>query len=443
MKRRFASLMVVMASGCQLVVGSYSSGGGDAGSPGNDGGTSADVTMTDSAGQDGAELDATDAEAGSDAEAGGDASVLDGGPDASGCVEGVQRCVGQTVETCTSSGTWGNPWLCATGMCTGGGCSGSTPGASNPSCTLGGDGLTNCGAGSESCCTSQDVIGGVYDRTYSSDDAGLSDSASVSGFRLDKYLVTVGRFRQFVEAWDLGNATPGNADGKHAHLRSGSGLVDSASAIGAYEPGWVAGDDANILSPSESELASCVITADGSTTPYSTWTTTPAGQETLPINCVNWYEAYAFCIWDGGFLPSEAELEYAAAAGSQQREYPWGPTDPGTSNEYAVYGCYYPLGSDGSCTGIGDIAPVGSIPAGAGNWGQLDLAGDVFAWALDEYAPYVDPCVDCAYLSGASTRTLRGGAFVYDEASLQPRSRDSSTPVSRNGAFGFRCARTP
>jgi formylglycine-generating enzyme required for sulfatase activity len=45
-------------------------------------------------------------------------------------------------------------------------------------------------------------------------------------------------------------------------------------------------------------------------------------------------EAYAFCIWDGGFLPSEAEWECAAAGGPDQREYPWGSTDPGTANLY-------------------------------------------------------------------------------------------------------------
>ena len=58
---------------------------------------------------------------------------------------------------------------------------------------------------------------------------------------------------------------------------------------------------------------------------FSTWTNTPdtvGTGETRPIDCVTWYEAQAFCIWDGGRLPTEAEWNYVAA-GSQQRVYPW------------------------------------------------------------------------------------------------------------------------
>ncbi len=73
-----------------------------------------------------------------------------------------------------------------------------------------------------------------------------ADPATVSGFRLDKYEVTVGRFRQFVKAWNGGAGwTPPPGSGKHAHLNGGQGLANSGSP-GTYEPGGSRTDDANV-----------------------------------------------------------------------------------------------------------------------------------------------------------------------------------------------------
>ncbi len=169
------------------------------------------------------------------------------------------------------------------------------------------------------------------------------------------------------------------------------------------------------------------------------------------MNFVNWYESYAFCIWDGGFLPSEAEWEYAAAGGSQQREYPWGSTEPGTANQYAVYAdattgeCFYPSFAPLPCVGVANIAPVGYAAQGAGLWGQLDLAGDVWQWNMDWRAySYVDPCVDCAdFTATPSGRVFRGGDFSSDASNLLPPLRMSAAPEVHQYTLGFRCARTP
>jgi formylglycine-generating enzyme len=261
-----------------------------------------------------------------------------------------------------------------------------------------------------------------------------------------------------VKAWN-GGWLPAMGSGKHAHLNGALGLANAANDAGlAYEPGWVPTDDRNIV-PTDANLRCGA----------SSWTTSAGSEDGLPINCINWYEAYAFCIWDGGFLPSNAKWEYAAAGGSQQREYPWGPTDPGKGNQYAIYDCDYPDGS-GVCTGLGNIAPVGTASMGAGLWGQLDLAGNVDQWTLDWYGTaYVGSATDSAVLttslpegvpegdggtvscsSGAAVagRVIRGGD-IFSNYTVDlgpgtfPNRSDCDTPTDRSGTIGLRCARTP
>jgi formylglycine-generating enzyme required for sulfatase activity/poly(3-hydroxybutyrate) depolymerase len=364
------------------------------------------------------------------------------------CPGGQTKCNGVCVSEPTDPGNCG---ACATR------CRGDAPFCYQGTCTTppsscqpGGLGMSNCGANSESCCTSLEVTGGTYYRTYDArslqgvpdvaPDGGptdLADPATVSSFRLDKYLVTVGRFRQFVTAVlprDGGAGwLPPPGSGKHTHLNGGNGLVATG---GAFEPGWLASDDANIA-PTDSNL-----TANGA---YATWTSSPGEDENLPVTDANWYEAYAFCIWDGGFLPSDAESEYAAAGGAQQREYPWGATPPGTANDYAIFGdgnglCYFTSG--GTCA----VAPVGYAAQGAGLFGQLDLAGDLWEWNLDWLADYVDPCVDCADMTVvpvSAGRAVRGGNFAIDASNLLSPYRDDYGPVARSNYIGFRCARAP
>jgi len=222
--------------------------------------------------------------------------------------------------------------------------------------------------------------------------------------------------------------------GKHAHLNGGNGLTATG---GGYEPGWVTSDNSNVA-PTDANLF-CNAT-------YQTWTSTPGSNEDLPINCVDWYEAYAFCIWDAGFLPSEAEWEYADVGGSQQQEYPWGSTAPGMTNQYAIYNCFYP-GSDGGsslCTGVGNVAPVGSAPLGAGLWGQLDLVGDMWEWDLAWFASsYVNPCSDCANFTPGASRVIRGSRFATTATELLPTFRQGLDPTTHGFGFGLRCARTP
>jgi formylglycine-generating enzyme required for sulfatase activity len=124
--------------------------------------------------------------------------------------------------------------------------------------------------------------------------------------------------------------------------------------------------------------------------------------------------------------------------------YPWGATDPGTTSQYAIYGCYYPSSSGLCMATVTDIAPVGTATLGAGQWGQLDLAGNLPESTLDWFAsPYTTPCFDCTNTSPATLRTRRGAGFGAPATVLVPSVRQSTAPTGRGRSAGFRCARTP
>jgi formylglycine-generating enzyme required for sulfatase activity len=289
---------------------------------------------------------------------------------------------------------------------------------------------STCGANhADSCCTSLDIPGGVFLRGFDASNVrpGFPDSpASVSAFRLDRYEVTVGRFRAFVEA---GEGTqlrpPAVGAGAHVHLSSSG-----------WDARW------NIQLPADTRQQLSRLRCDAT---FHTWTDDPGVNEDQPINCVSWYEALAFCIWDGGYLPSEAEWNYAAAGGEEQRAYPWSVpagllaidgtrasfwTEPG--------GC---IGdADPDCTSA-DLVNVGGRPAGDGRWGQSDLAGNVDEWTFDLQAKYALPCTDCINLSAGFNHVVRGGSCADNSDSLRTHARRGHEGFIRNWLTGLRCAR--
>lgn len=294
------------------------------------------------------------------------------------CVPTSKQCVGNGTQTCGTDGTWGSTVPCATPYCAFGQCT-----SIQPSC----NGLAaNCGQ-SDSCCSSAVVPGGTFYRSY--DGLTYTDNAypaTISSFRLDKYEVTLGRFRKF----------------------------------------WFASANQTAL---KAAVKSC-------SSPPSQWTDSPGPYENVPMNCISWSEASAFCAWDGGRLPTEAEWNYAASGGSEQRVYPWS-VPPGNATIDQSF-AWYLMPSAG-------VAGIDS-PKGDGRWGHSNLSGNVREWVLDLYSwPYpITPCVDCANLSVGSGRVARGGGFADQPGALLSSYRGDygGHPATyRSGWLGVRCAR--
>ncbi len=264
------------------------------------------------------------------------------------------------------------------------------------------------------------VEGGTF-LMGSAGDAGEADehpqhSVTVSPFLLDKYEVTVGRFRRFLS--NYGGFSPANGAGANPYI-PGSGWLANT---------WM-GTIATTSDHLSFELEEC----------GGPWTASPGANEARPVTCVDWYQAFAMCVSEGKRLPTEEEWEYAAAGGSQQRTYPWGEATPNA--QLAVYGCLFdglPACSDD------DLPVVGSLPMGAGRWGQLDLAGSVYEWTLDMYSPYTTaPCVNCADLTVGMGRVFRGSDWSFDDiTALRAASRYGFDAAFPDPSRGFRCAQS-
>jgi formylglycine-generating enzyme len=271
-----------------------------------------------------------------------------------------------------------------------------------------------CGPGQDSdCCAANLVPGGTFER----DGRTAESSATVSDFRLDNYEVTVGRFRRFV------------ADYPQALPKAGAGRNPNDPE----DHGW--NDDWRAAMPSDasglSKALKCASTRE-------TWTEVAGSGENRPITCVSWPEAYAFCIWDGGRLPTEAEWRYAALGGSEERRLPWGSSCLPDNSSCAV-------ARDDGCLACSPQAVGSKSPKGDGKWGQSDLAGNVWEWTADAAGDYPTPCNDCANhtMNQLSNHIVCSGGAHYDLGDgIYFRFADNPLGA-RNPELGIRCARLP
>jgi formylglycine-generating enzyme required for sulfatase activity len=339
-------------------------------------------------------------------------------PPTTTCVHG--RCAPATVPDpglCRGAGCPDTTLLPGTAVDGGGDEPDAPAGASPPSC----EHLpANCGTPpTDNCCNSPVLTGGTFKRQN-------IVPTTMSTVRLDKYEVTIGRFRSFVDAVVAGYL-PAAGSGKHTHLPSG-GLVNRYD-MDNIERGWDSAWNANLPADktqwNDVDHLSCAGTV---------WTANSGTNERKPVTCVNWFQAYAFCIWDGGFFPSYIEFDYAEEGGDLQRPHPWG-ADP-ISPERATY-C-----AAGDCALLSPI-DVGSKPLGDGYFGQSDLVGSVSEWMLDGNNGF-DACKDCEFVDYSGTQKLTvGGAYNETEATLALDFMLSFETSYRSGKIGFRCARPP
>lgn len=316
---------------------------------------------------------------------GGESDVDCGGPNAPACGYG-RKCVAHT--DCASLGCHHNTKTCAEArscVYTHGG----------QTCGVGETGLP--GAQHESCCIELDLP------THNT--LNPAPFPERPNRKMDKYIITAGRFRAFFDA------TGGNMRGYIQANRPSwwPAKWDAYLPASEAEAYWQ-------LGPFHDNPFSCYHAASGARTFWQPpnqsypeesnyYVLTKEQLDEKPMNCVNAFMLNAFCWWDrGGRLPFAYELGYAWM-GTENRKYPWGsqewknnperarghlnadrvagkigpapirePSFPPFADQAAFYGSSMPL-----------IHPPGRSPQGVGPFGHHDLAGDMLLRAVDQF----------------------------------------------------------
>jgi hypothetical protein len=153
-------------------------------------------------------------------------------------------------------------------------------------------------------------------------------------------------------------------------------------------------------------------------------------RDTEPANCVNWFQALAFCKWASGNLPTETQWTRAASGGRDDAVYPWGDDAPT---------CKKAVMNDpsGNCSYTqGRPTDVCSAPLGNTESGICDMAGNVWEWMEDWY-PKTDTIPEETF------RMLKGGSYYSKTNALKIESKSMEHPsVPRDiGRIGFRCVK--
>jgi len=172
------------------------------------------------------------------------------------------------------------------------------------------------------------------------------------------------------------------------------------------------------------------------------------GNDSLPMTMVDWNDAGGYCQWAGLSLPTEAQWEYAARAGTTGARYAdlddiaWYANNAGDSRIDALDIWTKDQANYGKRLGANNNRPRPVGQKAANGFKVYDMLGNVWEWTADWYKSVYEGSgleSDPTGPPGGAHRVLRGGSWYDDPSVVRASIRDWFPPTFRVYNIGFRC----
>lgn len=163
-----------------------------------------------------------------------------------------------------------------------------------------------------------------------------------------------------------------------------------------------------------------------------------------PVIHISWNDAAAYAAWSGKELPTEAEWEYAARGGLEQRLFPWGDdVTPDGKHMCNIWQGTFPE-TNTLEDGYSATCPVTAFPPN--RFGLYSMTGNVWEWTADwfgiEHQPFETR--DPRGPAGGAAKVMKGGSYLCHASycnRYRVAARTANTPDSSSANIGFRCVR--